>query len=85
MRGNKGKDDDLLVVEREKSVKQTANTGKAYTLYISSVKEVELYPLNPNKSEMGQLDLATRVALQCESCDGELPPIVEAGRFSSWW
>lgn len=85
MRGNTGKKGDPLIVNREKSFRQAANTGKAYTLYVTSVKKVELYPLNPDKSEMGKLELATRVALQCESCDGELPPIVEAGQFSSWW
>ncbi len=85
MRGQNGKKGAPLILERTKAFKQTANTGRAYTLHVSSAKPVELFPMTEGKSAMGKLELQTRVALQCADCDGELPPVVEAGQFSSWW
>ena len=86
IRGSNGQADAEMVFARSREFRQSVNTGKGYTVTVKTPSSVELYPMTEGKSETAPLVLSTRVALQCAACDGEMPPIVEAGTtYSSWW
>ena len=58
LRGNNDNSKGPVLFSREKTFRQSANTGKGYTLHLSTRKEVELYPLNSDRDERGELNLS---------------------------